>query len=30
VQVRFLTRTKPARYTIRSRAAGTATFRTAR
>jgi hypothetical protein len=30
VQVRFLTRTKPARYTIRSRAAGTVTFRTAR
>ncbi len=30
VQVRFLTRKKPARYTIRSRAAGTVTFRTAR
>ena len=30
VQVRLLTRKKPARYTIRSRAAGTVKFRTAR
>lgn len=30
VQVRFLTHTKPKRYTIRSRAAGTVAFRTAR